>query len=631
MIPVHSLPAGRASQSQPNRGLRIGLVTMPFGSTKYPSVQLGLLQAILARRGFQAKSHYLNLEFAARIGWDLHEHFAWYAPRLAGEWIFARAAFGDRSAEGRDYLAFYGDKLGPLKGFTKYLLKMREQDAPAFIEECLSSTRWDDYDVVGFGSVFEQNCAALALARRIKERHPQVITVFGGANFEDEMGLEYVRAIPWIDYAVIGEGDEAFPALLERLEAGENGAGLPGVAWCDDGALRFEGRAPMVRDLDALPTPDYADFFSTAAALRRPPLPPGFNVEIPFESARGCWWGAKHQCTFCGLNGATLTYRSKSPARVLEEIDELAQRHHLNGFGAVDNILDHRYVTALFGELAERKAGYQLFYEVKANLTRDQLRTLARGGMRRMQPGIESLSTHVLGLMRKGSTCLQNVRFLKWAHYYGIEVVWNLLLGFPGERIEDYERQLALVPLLRHLPPAVAVVAIHLDRFSPYYDCAEELGMVDVHPDPAYASVYPSDVDLARIAYYFSHRAPDTLPATAYAPLFESVQQWFEAWQEPKPPTLTYQWRGGGIEIRDGRQGDPERLYCFSGAAAEVYELCNTTDRSLARIIEHLRKGEPNIDESAVRRDLDRFLDAGLMLEEEGHYLSLALPIAPEW
>ena len=58
--------------------------------------------------------------------------------------------------------------------------------------------------------MFVQNAAALALARLLKERHPQLITVFGGANFDGEMGLEYVRALPWIDYAVLGEADETF-------------------------------------------------------------------------------------------------------------------------------------------------------------------------------------------------------------------------------------------------------------------------------------------------------------------------------------------------------------------------------------------------------------------------------------
>src|SRR5438105_9598469 len=92
--------SGTVSMGQGRRALRVGLVMMPFGSARYPSMQLGLLQAILAQRGFAATTHYLNLHFAARIGWDLHEFFAWYAPRLSGEWLFACAAFGEDAPEG---------------------------------------------------------------------------------------------------------------------------------------------------------------------------------------------------------------------------------------------------------------------------------------------------------------------------------------------------------------------------------------------------------------------------------------------------------------------------------------------------------------------------------------------------
>ena len=77
---------------------------------------------------------------------------------------------------------------------------------------------------------------------------------------------------------------------------------------------------------------------------------------------------------------------------------------------------------------------------MKANLTREQVRLLADAGVRHIQPGIESLSDHVLALMKKGVTGLRNVQLLKWCKEYGIEVDWNILYGFPGETREDYRR-----------------------------------------------------------------------------------------------------------------------------------------------------------------------------------------------
>ncbi|MGH2587213.1 MAG: RiPP maturation radical SAM C-methyltransferase, partial [Dehalococcoidia bacterium] len=295
--------AAGADDDQPAPAMRVALVNMPFASTRYGSIQLGLLQAILRRRGIPTTVHYLNLRFAQRIGWEPYEIICNHRWHSLGEWIFSRAAFTEGTRESQAFLEEFPDAVRQacesLDCTTDFLVDLREREAPAFIEECIEAVPWDRYDVVGFGSLFEQNCAALALARRIKERFPHLTIVFGGSNFEDEMGLEYVRTMPWIDYAVIGEGDEVFPTLLDRLAKGEHVLAMPGVACRGPDGVVFGGRAPMVTDLDALPEPDYDDYFTTAAALPMPGLVFGGGVQMLFESGRGCWWGAKHHCTFC--------------------------------------------------------------------------------------------------------------------------------------------------------------------------------------------------------------------------------------------------------------------------------------------------------------------------------------------
>jgi B12 binding domain len=219
------LPAAALST---RRALRVALVNMPFSSLRFPSIQVGLLQSILAERGISATAHYLNLEFAARIGWKLYDTQSENTQYFIGDWMFAREAFRDDAPDGMRFLERFGKRLS--KERREWFWRQHKQRAREFLERCLTSAPWHQYDVVGFSSVFVQNTAALALARLLKERHPHLINVFGGANFEDEMGLEYVRALPWIDYAVLGEADETFPAPLDRLADGETVTGLPGVA-----------------------------------------------------------------------------------------------------------------------------------------------------------------------------------------------------------------------------------------------------------------------------------------------------------------------------------------------------------------------------------------------------------------
>ena len=606
------------------RPLTVRLVDMPFASSRRPSIQLGLLQAILARRGTAARTVHLNLELAQRLGWDRYEALCHARDLLLGEWLFARAAFGPDAPPPEPYLRRHAAGLAATGEDPAGLAELRETAFPALLDEWAARSEWAGVDVAGFSSIFEQNCAALGLARRLRARG--VTTVFGGANFEDEMGLEYVRAVPWIDYAVIGEGDEVLPALLDRLATGADPGDLPGVASrAADGTVRFPGRAPQVATLDPLPEPDYADYFADVARLRPPATVRGQPIGLPFESARGCWWGAKHHCTFCGLNALGMAFRSKSPERALAGLDELAERHGTYTFLSVDNILDQRYVEGVFAPLARQRKDYTFFFEVKSTLTAAQLRTLSRGGARILQPGIESLSTPLLRIMRKGATALQNVRFLKWGRYHQLVVTWNLLTGFPGERVEDYATQLRTIGLIGHLCPPGYVGRIRLDRFSPNFTELEELGFTRLGPLAAYGDVYPDRFDLAAIAYTFDYSAPRTLQDEAYEPLRRAVEDWQAAWAPGElPPLLAFRRGAGRLTVTDTRPGF-DRVTTWGETEARVYEAITPTARTAAAVRRDLGDGVP------AEEILADFAAAGLALEEDGQYLGLALPANPNW
>jgi ribosomal peptide maturation radical SAM protein 1 len=628
---------GSTHDAHSGRPLQVAFVDMPFASSRRPSIQLGLLQAILAREGMPARTLYLNLELAAVLGWETYESLCHTRDILLGEWLFAVGAFGDEAPEPASFVAHHERELqaacAELNCDIDDLVDLRTRVLPDFIDDCVNRFDWSSVDVVAFSSIFEQNCAALALARRLKERKPKLITIFGGANFEDEMGVEYVRGLPWIDYAVIGEGDEVLPSLLKRLTNGEDTKELLGVATrARDGSISYLGRAPQVESLDGLPEPDYTDYFDAAARLGVPAVVRGQVVGLPFETARGCWWGVKRHCTFCGLNGLGMAFRSKSAPRVLQGIEELARRHETRAFLSVDNILDQHYIADVFGPLARQRMDYTFFFEVKANLKPDQLRALAEGGVRTIQPGIESLSTRILELMRKGTTSLQNVRFLKWGRYYGLNVTWNLLLGFPGERVEDYDRQVKIIRSIPHLWPPGYVGRIRLDRFSPNFVDSEDMGFRAVSPIAAYSDTYPALLDHRAIAYFFSYDAPDTLSDDAYTEVVSVVRQWQAAWESSGPPYLVFQRGAGRLTVTDGRSGSTPRVSTFGELEAKVYEACSITAHSAARVATLLEeRGGVSTSTATVEAILEDFTSAGLMLDEDGHYLALALPVNRNW
>jgi ribosomal peptide maturation radical SAM protein 1 len=607
---------------------RVALVNMPFAGANRPSIQCGLLKAGLVREGHEVDVHYLNLELAAEIGEVPYRRLAdlrW--DHLLGEWLFSAAAFGPRDDEEayREAHPSLQETLKQLEKDFDELRRMRNELFPQLIARWADRIDWGAYRIVGFTSTFEQNVSSLALARRIKEKWPEVVIVFGGANYDGEMGPEYVRAFPWIDYAVVGEGDQALPALVARVARNESALDVPGVAGRrEDGAVK-NGSAPNIHDLDALPDPDYDEFFAALMRLGRQEVLGESLPLLLFESARGCWWGAKHHCTFCGLNALGMAYRSKSPERVHAELRRQSARYQIANFEAVDNILDMRYLDALCEPLIEDRVDYSIFYEVKANLKREQLHTLSRAGIRILQPGIESLSTHVLKLMRKGTTMLQNVRLMKWAHYYGIKVAWNLLTGFPGETLEDYERQARLMPLLVHLPPPTGGGEIWMERFSPYFT-EDSFPVTDVEPWAAYSYVYPPELDVRKIAYFFTYAMGDVVPEDALTDVNLGIERWQKRWAVlPKRPLLVYQRAPDWIQIVDQRDAEETAVHSFQGTDAAAYELCGDIGTA-ARVASELDAAPAEV-ESALRR----FCDIGLMIEEDGRYLSLALPVNANW
>jgi ribosomal peptide maturation radical SAM protein 1 len=615
------------------------LVCMPFGGVFSPSIGLSLLKAELAGQRMPARVLYFSIRFAELVGQHFYYGLATEArpsiEDLAGEWIFSRAFFG-ASAENEAYV----DEI--LRKRTTWLTNDCEKPAsPALIERILRARRevdgfldWCRDEIlrarpklVGFSSMFQQRVASLALARLVKQSLPETFVVLGGADCADVMGAETVRQFPFVDAVVSGEADLVFPELARRVLEGRPVSGLPGVRTRDGlpaeiASGRFSD-GPMVQDLDALPYPDYSDYFKQFEASR---YGPDWQPRIYLETSRGCWWGEKKHCTFCGLNSRSMAFRSKSATRAMDEFVWLTRRHPGCAIHATDNILDMRYLENFVPQLAARRPRVKMFYEVKANLGKEQLRLLRDAGVRHIQPGIESFSDPVLRLMRKGVSGLQNIQLLKWCKELGIEPGWNLIWGFPGEPPDEYARMAELVPLLAHLHPPGGYGVVRLDRFSPNFDDAERLGLVNVRPVPPYRYVYalPGEA-LARLASFFTFEYREPRDLSGYVTRLEKK---LRAW-----PGLFGKYdlfcvdRGNWLLVWDLRPVSRALLTALHGIDRVLYRACDTAcdPRQLAESAAlHLKA--PVSPEEVTRR-LEPLVERGLMVRDASRYLALAIPL----
>jgi ribosomal peptide maturation radical SAM protein 1 len=614
--------------AQPGEGpqpAQVALVCMPFAVLNQPALGISLLKAALAQRDISCDIHYLSLTFAEWISRRLYWCIAWSTRRLLfGDWFFAQELFGHEDEQEHPLLKCLQNGSDPATSPPEHLVALQEarNDLEAFLDACLTAVPWEQYRIIGFSSDLQQNIASLALVKRLKAAWPDKVIVFCGANCEGEMGLELHRQFPLIDFVCRGESDFLFPALVERLLAGAPPPSLPGlVTRRDDGeSVPIGSGALPVPDLDSLPYPDFDDYFRQleGSSLDLEPW-----LTLVFESSRGCWYGEKRHCTFCRLNSEEVAFRSKSAGRVLDELTYLTHRHGVSKVIARDKILDLRYLRSLMPEIVERDTDWSLLYEAKANLRKDQLRLLKQAGVNSLQPGIESLSTSILKLMRKGCTALQNVQLLKWASELGLDLVWNLLWGFPGEEPDEYARMAKMIPALVHLEPPTGAGPTVLLRFSPYFNDPEGWGITNVRPVSSYGLVYPfPETSLRRLATCFDFDYADGRDPSAYtAPLVEMIRYWQANYC---PGALTSVSDGQSLVIHDRRPDAKQAILKLAGMETAAYGYCDKA-HGLQAIHRHLSELGYAVNTNALRQRLESWVEDGLMLCDGDWFLSLAV------
>ncbi|MFY9822013.1 MAG: RiPP maturation radical SAM C-methyltransferase [Thermoanaerobaculia bacterium] len=604
----------------------VRFVAVPFLPAHHPALGISSLLSVLQEHGIPGDVHYLNLGYGEQVGWDFYEKSSVHFPSsfLTGEMIFTRALWGDQAPDFARFEKMVTRRLeqkiasdGPawekeLEQWKVNAVKMRAavEDAPRVVAEWADVVLAGAPRVLGFTSTFQQNIAALALAREVRRRVPaeEVAIIFGGANCEDDMGRAMADNFDFIDCVVSGEAEEIIVDLVCKLMAGGSEERPP----------RFI-QGPMVTNMDALPLPDFDDYF---AAVQQSSYC-GITVRLAAESSRGCWWGLKSHCTFCGLNGGTMAFRGKSAARFASELETLSQKYGMNRFALTDNILDMSYLRTLIPELVAHGSKYKLFYETKSNLRKDQVELLAAAGVYMLQPGIESFSTPILKLMGKGTSRLQNIQLLKWCSELGVAVIWNLLFGFPGEEPDEYRQMAELLPSLYHLAPPMGYTQVRIDRFGPYWKWPERHGLINMRHGWAYDLTFAGvpEPERERLAYFFDFNFADGRDVNAYTrPTAACIDEWRK--KDGGSIRLELRRSATGASVIDTRPCRREEVYTLAPQGLALVQALDGI-HSGDGLIEAVRGQGVEISEAECESLLADFLARRFVIEENGAYLSL--------
>jgi ribosomal peptide maturation radical SAM protein 1 len=611
---------------------RVALVSMPWTSFSDPSLGLAILKSQLRNEGIESRVFHHHLSLLRYVTDATYQRVStrW----AVNEFVFTGAldeSFSDdqinsvveRSGGAVDAFDPEFAQLDPRK-FSQTLIRLRHEVAPRYLADCAEEILEYRPTLVGFTCMFDQTMASAALARLLREQLPDVPIVFGGYAVEGPPGREVLKAFPFVNAIAEGDGEPIIGAL-GRASVGDGELDqIPGIVTRthDNSSCRAKF------ELDNSPTPDYDDWFADLERLRERDRVTVYTTLLPIESSRGCWWGQKHHCVFCGIDENTLNYRMKKPETVLAQLKELRSKYGNDiPFRFSDYILPQTYMTGLLPALEAIEPRYELQCEIKANQSDAKIAALARAGFSELQPGIESFSSQVLSLMKKGVRAITNVGTIKQSYVHGVVIHYNVIWGIPGEEPEWYRRMLAQMPRLYHLPPPISRTEAIVTRYAPlqahparyslsarprHHHCYDALFSAEFLARTGFA--------LDQYAYYFDRYYPHSQELDElYGLLALEVNHW-KGIQRQRDVFLTWEATEDGLRIRDSRFGTVDEN-SLDGWMSSVYLACDRDPTDISAIAREL-----DIARGDVERAVNRLDDLRLVWREGNEVLGLAVP-----
>ena len=404
MESARSRSASRASsgrrqiRGRPGREIRTLLAICPPWGTTSPPISLGCLSEFLLAHGKSVSVYDLNRRLCEESpkhleeNWQIRNYARWREPARLKELQ---------------------------RGFVKAL------------DRCLDEMIGTQPDVIGFTVVDPNPLFTLEVSRKLKSMLPDTSIVLGGPACLTPGSRELLHCEA-VDGLVVGEGERALLAIVEKLEKGVSPTGTDGVIW--HGTEPDIIPAQQLESLDELPFPRYGQFDLLHYG----------GPALAVMWSRGCIG----RCTYCKERRQWNGCRTKGPQERLREIRYHAKTCGFREFVVYDSAVNAR--PKLLEEFCELLARERLDVRWSAEaipfrLDRSLLSKMKQAGCHTLVFGVESGSSAVLHAMGKLFSADEAERVLRLTSDVGIQCWINLIVGYPGETRADFCKTLDFV------------------------------------------------------------------------------------------------------------------------------------------------------------------------------------------
>ncbi|HTS35899.1 MAG TPA: radical SAM protein [Candidatus Solibacter sp.] len=271
--------------------------------------------------------------------------------------------------------------------------------------------------------------AAVRMSRAVKKLRPDLPIIFGG--WHASLATEQTLQEPFVNAIVRGQGELTLLETVQRMAQGEGLHGVRGLSFKDgDGKIVHEPERP-VADINILPAPAYhlaqPDVYAAASGVR----------QLAYTSSVGC----PYQCNYCTDQ---VFYKRRFNAyrveRVVNELADLVPRYSIEHVPLFDSnfLVDRKRAVAIAKGIIATGVKFHWDFQTSTDflalMNQEDVNALAESGVHHIGFGTESASQEVLMFMNKRFQHVeQMVETAQKTFVAGIHVVFNIILGYPGE------------------------------------------------------------------------------------------------------------------------------------------------------------------------------------------------------
>jgi len=314
------------------------------------------------------------------------------------------------------------------------------------LEELEQKVSHSGADIIGIYIVSPRYTLGKATIKTCRQALPDSLIVAGGPH-PSAMPEATLNDIPELDVCVIGEGELTMAELVRAIENGADLSAVDGLAYRDGNEIKITKTREFIKDLDTLPFPA-RDLFPMDK-YNNPPPPHGRKKPfLTIITSRGC----PYTCAYCSKSVFKQNYRTRSPEKVCDELEELINKYQAKEILFVDDdfSMDMQRAEKICDEIIRRRLKFRWTTSTRVDQVNEQLlKKMKQAGCWMMIYGFESGNQHILDVVNKRFTIQQTIDGFEMARKAGMATLANFIIGLPQETKETIQDTINLIKKIR--------------------------------------------------------------------------------------------------------------------------------------------------------------------------------------